>query len=473
MCTYLNKGAQRVTLMTIPGERVTALAVRSLSEDLHSAEFGADRRCVAVYEFDATEDAFTEAVSQDITLIRLDRLGALDQALHDATVAAARHRALEITALMKVYDPPVPVPFQAAVTPDGPEPLLETDGVAVFMRDRGGDEVLITFANQWLRHNGRAFWADSVSKALNISVVGFVAKDPTWFPPDDMLSLLPEVAKILDGRFPTRICYGHSQGGYGAIKFSRALGATTVLAFSPQYAIDARIVQDERVNKYYAGRLHAGMAITPNDTAGKIFVFYDPADLADSVHAARISAVSDIKEVKLPFVGHASDRGMGTAAHFAGLLAAARTGDADAVRRFVARNRAVRVERPVVMALRLAATKPRLAAAILDKHGARWKPDQITAVCYRLAMAGVPELAFDPALRAAEAAPGNATGWGAAGLIAMEQRRLDVAFQLVEKALALEPYNEKWRNAAHRVQTLAMAESVAKAAATGGSAGLF
>jgi hypothetical protein len=458
LCVYLDRGPHKVALFVTSGDPVTPNALRELVADHKGAEYAAGRRCVAVYQGELTYGIEDEGAAQDVTLIHFGALASLEEALQATADAAAQRRAAEIRALTRAYDPPVPAPMRIAADPASTGPILETEAVACFLRDRGGDTLLISFANQWLRHDGRAFWADNVTRALGLSVVAFVAKSPNWYPPDDMAALLPEVRRIIGERFARRVLFGHSQGGFAAIKFSRVLGATTVLAFSPQYSIDGRVVADDRVNRYYTGQLHAGMAIEAADTAGSIFVFYDPREAADVRHAARIAEARTILPVQIPFVGHASDRGLTDPARFTELLAVSRLGDAAAMRGFMARERAVRVERPVLMALALAAKWPRTAAAILQTYGATWKTEQISAVCYRLAKAGQAALAFGPASRAAEDAPNNANAQGTAGLIALEQRQLDVARALIEKALALEPYNEKWRDAGRRVGALALAE---------------
>ena len=134
------------------------------------------------------------------------------------------------------------------------------------------------------------------------------------------------------------------------------------------------------------------------------------------------------------------------------MLALSEQADRGAMQRFMALERAVRVERPVLMALALAEKRPRTAAAILEKYGSGWKIDQIGAVCYRLARAGQAKLAFGFASRAAEVAPANANAQGTAGLIALELRDLAAARLFVRKALALEPYSVKWRDAEKRIE---------------------
>ncbi|MEJ0047638.1 MAG: hypothetical protein WDN04_17090 [Rhodospirillales bacterium] len=187
-----------------------------------------------------------------------------------------------------------------------------------------------------------------------------------------MAAILPALSNLLQGRFPRRILYGHSQGGYAAIKFSRALGATTVLAFSPQYSIDRRLIADERVNKYYTGQRHAGMWPEPRDTAGSIFLFYDPYDAADTAHANRIGEALPVLPVKIspssatPAIAASATRIVSRACWPRPATVTPPECAASSPR-----ERAVRVERSVLMALRLADKRPRTAAAILQKHWRR------------------------------------------------------------------------------------------------------
>jgi len=457
IAVYLNKDELQIALTVTVEDPVTPNVLREMVADFRNADFSAGRRWVGVFHGGLAYGVLEAAARQGITLVRFAELDTLEGALTATLQAAATGRDAEIRALTRAYDPPMAAPMRPAAAEGGL--ILETDLVACFMRDRGGDDLLITFANQWLQHDGRAFWADSVSAALSLSVIGFVAKEPCWYPPDDMAALVPAVLQRIDERFSKRILYGNSQGGYAAIKFSAALGATTVLAFSPQYSIDRRIVPDDRVNKYYTGQRNAGMWVQADEAAGNIFVFYDPQDSADAAHAVRIAQAACIIPIQIPYVGHSSDRGMSHPERFAGLLAAAATGDGAAMRQFLARERRVRVDRSVLMALGLSASKPRIAAAILEKYAGSWKPDQVASVCFRIAAAGQPARALAPAVAAAQDAPGNANVQGAAGLIALQARRLDLAEGLIARALELEPYSPKWANAAQRLRGLALAES--------------
>ena len=50
------------------------------------------------------------------------------------------------------------------------------------------------------------------------------------------------------------VTYGNSMGAYGALLISRAIQATDVIAFAPQYTVDATIMPEERRWLHATGR---------------------------------------------------------------------------------------------------------------------------------------------------------------------------------------------------------------------------
>ncbi len=100
--------------------------------------------------------------------------------------------------------------------------------------------------------------------------------------------------------------YGGSMGGYAAVKFSRAFGATTVIAFCPQWSID----------KAECGPIDPGwglhfvpgmrnMGIRREDVSGRVYVFLDRFDKTDDFHGIKISsAYPRTTLVNVPMCGH-------------------------------------------------------------------------------------------------------------------------------------------------------------------------
>ena len=103
------------------------------------------------------------------------------------------------------------------------------------------------------------------------------------------------------------IAYGSSMGGYGALAFASAMGATKSIAIAPQFSVDPAKVQFE--NRWMKYR-KAIPAFDHDDLPGRIlnagrsYVFYDPFYERDAAHAAIIAAAAVIMPVRVPLGGH-------------------------------------------------------------------------------------------------------------------------------------------------------------------------
>ena len=104
--------------------------------------------------------------------------------------------------------------------------------------------------------------------------------------------------------------YGFSQGGYGALKYGRKLNAEFALSFSPQWSINPADVAtfDRRFMSNYNPKRGNGERIVQSDLPKKCFVFFDSYDAADRTNVARLSEMSGVVVVPMPFAGHATIR---------------------------------------------------------------------------------------------------------------------------------------------------------------------
>ena len=181
------------------------------------------------------------------------------------------------------------------------EIYYEDSEIKVFWHPGTSDYLVITFGD--LKHLAPAkkFFAEATVIHHKINCIGFIAKKPNWFPTSNVAKALEALTPLLEP-FSRRITYGHSMGGYAAIKFSRPFNATHVLAFGPQWSIDPNETQTmPNTYKNYFRPIMAGIGITQDDLSGKIIVFYDPLFLADALHCAKIAALdSRIATVKVP-----------------------------------------------------------------------------------------------------------------------------------------------------------------------------
>ena len=166
------------------------------------------------------------------------------------------------------------------------------------------DVVAVTFTPLGTGRPGRGDgFAQGFLKKRGIPSLCFVSRWDHWWLVPGMAEALRLAAGIAKG-FPRVVTYGASMGGYGAIAFSKAVGATEVLAFSPQYSIDPRRVSFEQRWKHHAEKIdfaHEDLGPMRSNTA-EIMLFYDPRS-PDARHAALIDA-ERVRHFKAANVGH-------------------------------------------------------------------------------------------------------------------------------------------------------------------------
>ncbi len=160
---------------------------------------------------------------------------------------------------------------------------------------------LATFNNMNQIANGRDFWGRTMTAKHGIECFGFVTKGPNWFP---ATSMARAAAAIATDR--PIINYGHSMGGYAALKYSRLMGVAGVVASAPQATIDpAADIEDRRYIGNYDAILNAGMGIIRGDTAGRVLLAYDPTFRPDRLHAEWVMRVTDrVEPCLLPYMQH-------------------------------------------------------------------------------------------------------------------------------------------------------------------------
>lgn len=170
----------------------------------------------------------------------------------------------------------------------GPQIVYDDARLRVIFNPGQSRHLLITFGDAEILADRENFAADAIVRKGNLAALGFMAKAANWYPAGSIAAACREIAPILKA-FSTRLLYGSSMGGYAAIKYSRRLGATHVVAYSPQWSIDPLECGDNPsgFEGYFTSSM-AGMSIRPVDILGEIYVFFDPAVSADAFHARMI-----------------------------------------------------------------------------------------------------------------------------------------------------------------------------------------
>lgn len=223
--------------------------------------------------------------------------------------------------------------------------IYSDENLEVVHRPGSSTHVLATFNEMEMQANGSRFWAQRFCEKADITALGFVSRRPNWFPAASMVKASIAAAPIL--RLATeRILYGHSQGGYAALRYRRLLDADVAIAFCPQISIDPRTVPfDGRFKSHFTPSLHEDMEIAPRHAAGRAYVFHDPFHAVDREHAERIAALQEgTRLVPVHMTGHGTVRAFTGTARGLALIEACRAHDLPGLN---ALARAVRVGDPM------------------------------------------------------------------------------------------------------------------------------
>lgn len=159
--------------------------------------------------------------------------------------------------------------------------VFSDENLEVIYRAGSSPYLLVTFNEMEMKANGSRFWGQRFCEKADISVLGFISRRPNWFPAASIVKGVESVTPILRAA-PERILYGHSQGGYAALRYRRRFDATVAIAFCPQVSINPKAVPfDNRFVRHFSPELHANMGIAPDHAAGRAYLFFDPFHAVD------------------------------------------------------------------------------------------------------------------------------------------------------------------------------------------------
>lgn len=281
---------------------------------------------------------------------------------------------------------------------------VATCGSTHVMHHQGAtDHLLITFndAGSAKRFDGSTYWAKKYAEKNNVSTLGVITDGARWFPPDEMMDVRDQVAPILS-RYRNIVCYGFSMGAYGALKFSRAFGATHVISVAPQFSIDPKVMGslDKRFLRSFNNT--GGHKIEEGDVHGRCWIVFDEHFEEDRINASLIRSVSpDVHFIKTPYLMHNVMFALSSSATANGLIAAILHDDAPSARTIVRAGRrsspiyhytialtaTQNHPRAVVKALRHPEAKDRLGGGLPYYH----------VLCRALIRAGLTEEAYSTA----------------------------------------------------------------------------
>jgi hypothetical protein len=184
--------------------------------------------------------------------------------------------------------------------------LFSSKNIEVLFHSGSSRFIVVAFAPKNTVPDGSFFWLKEVAEKASLNCIGIMPRTSSWYPEHDMTLAMPALKVILT-KFESVLSIGQSMGGYGALKYSRALGVSAVMAFAPQISIDPVDVGsfDRRFIKNFTPELNAGMRLTPSDLVPQPIIFYDPYDKEDREHAEQIAEVSGSAAlVRAPWTAH-------------------------------------------------------------------------------------------------------------------------------------------------------------------------
>ncbi len=173
------------------------------------------------------------------------------------------------------------------------ELIYEDDELQALWRQGSTRYLLVTFGDMLEMANGLTFSAEVPVSKNDITCLGIMAKRPNWYPRENLRKLRFAVGEWIKS-YDERILYGSSMGGHGAIKASKLLGATTVVALCPQWSINPD--DREAIRLGWEGAFDpsvmSDMKIQADDVNGTLFILSDPDHVIDENHRTMIAAVT-------------------------------------------------------------------------------------------------------------------------------------------------------------------------------------
>ena len=253
--------------------------------------------------------------------------------------------------------------------------IYSDENIEVIHRAGSSRYLLVTFNEMEMQANGSRFWAQRFCEKADIAALGFISRRPNWFPAASIVKAVDAAQPILRAA-PERVLYGHSQGGYAALRYRRRFDATVAIAFCPQASIDPNAVPfDRRFTRHFSPKLHTSMGIAPDQAAGRGYVFFDPFHSVDRRHAEQIAALqAETRLVPVHMTGHGTVRAFTGTARALSLIDSCRADNLTGLRELARVVRVAAPMRPYQIAVSAIARHPACADRLQARFGEGFSP---------------------------------------------------------------------------------------------------
>ena len=181
--------------------------------------------------------------------------------------------------------------------------LFASEDLLVRYVGRGGTPLCYVTFDSYTdsRTLDRRGFGEDFLRARGIDAIHVINRENLWYQHEELPAALAAVAAATQG-YRIIIAYGSSMGGYAALRYGRACGASVGLAISPQYSIDPQIVPFEDRWPFDADRIRYR-----NDECAPLplqYIVYDPRDAQDRAHYALFEQQSPTIGIPVPYSGH-------------------------------------------------------------------------------------------------------------------------------------------------------------------------
>ena len=185
---------------------------------------------------------------------------------------------------------------------------LGEDHVGIY--SQGDDTLIVCFENLDKveeSNMNRAPWGYSFISGLGYSLLGLMAAKWSWYRDNAVLDFFDELKEqVFFDKFSKVVFYGASMGGYAAVAFSSVAPGSTVIIMSPQATFERRVASWEtRYREAWIRDFNGRYGYAPDQvkSAKKVYLFFDPDNREDAMHAALFRG-ENIYKIRCLFLGH-------------------------------------------------------------------------------------------------------------------------------------------------------------------------
>lgn len=183
--------------------------------------------------------------------------------------------------------------------------LFRSDNVVVRRVPAGPtDRWVVTFDHYAIGPGfDRPGFGEAYLRSEGVSAIHVMGRSEDWYQYPDMAAALATVRTATAGADRV-VTYGSSMGGYAALRFADAVGATDALALSPQYSIDPRVAPQELRWTQDAKRIRWRPELGGSmSCSARAVVIFDPTG-PDRWHGERIEHDLGCRAIRLPYTAH-------------------------------------------------------------------------------------------------------------------------------------------------------------------------